>query len=83
MMSFSLCQEKKSSLQGRLFTKLKSYYIVAVKHIDSSLFQGNNSAEIPMAIRQTKTSLELPIFLNCWITSRVTIYTFLNCNKHM
>jgi hypothetical protein len=61
MMSFSLCQENKSSLQGRLFTKLKSYYIVAVKHIDSSLFQGNNSAEIPMAIRQTKTSLELPM----------------------
>ena len=45
--------------------------IVAVKHEDLTAIQMDDLPEIQMAIQQTKTSVESPIFLNCWIASRV------------
>ena len=45
--------------------------LVAVKHEDLMAIQMDDSPEIQMAIQQTKTSVESPIFLNRWIASRV------------
>ena len=45
--------------------------IIAVKHLDSTAIQVGDSAVIWLGIQQPETSLELPIFLNHWMASRV------------
>ncbi|KAF8237029.1 hypothetical protein L208DRAFT_1249126, partial [Tricholoma matsutake] len=74
-----ICHDECKQVSGSLLTVIgfdvdpntMTITIVAVKYLDSTAIQEGNSAEIQMWIQQTKTTLELSIFLNCWIDSGV------------